>query len=276
VKDRRERLVAACFGVTAVAALGLAVVYWNGGQPQLEGVLLGIAFAGMAIGVVLLAERFLPGTGQVEARHPLDSPELVDEAVESQLAVPGLTRRRLLTRSLGAALAALAVAAAFPIRSLGPRPGKSLVQTSWRPRSRVVTTDGRVVRADQVPLGGLVTVYPEGAVGVADSQVVLMRVEPTLLRPLAGREDWAPEGLIAYSKVCTHAGCPVGLYEAQTHQLLCPCHQSAFDVLDGARPVFGPAAAELPQLPLAIAADGTLEATGDFSAPVGPAFWHHT
>jgi ubiquinol-cytochrome c reductase iron-sulfur subunit len=113
-------------------------------------------------------------------------------------------------------------------------------------------------------------------VGVADSQVVLVRVEPSLLRPLAGRADWAPEGLIAYSKVCTHAGCPVGLYEVQTHQLLCPCHQSAFDVLDGARPVFGPAAAELPQLPLAIAADGTLEATADFSAPVGPAFWHHT
>jgi ubiquinol-cytochrome c reductase iron-sulfur subunit len=225
---------------------------------------------------VLLAERFLPGGGQVDLRHALDSPETVDEAVESQLAVPGLSRRRLLSGSLGAALVALAVAAAFPIRSLGPRPGRSLVRTSWRAGSRVVTTDGRVVRAEDVPLGGLVTVYPEGARGVADSQVVLVRAEPSLLHPRAGREDWAPDGLIAYSKVCTHAGCPVGLYEAENHQLLCPCHQSAFDVLDGARPVFGPAAAELPQLPLAIAADGTLEATGDFSAPVGPAFWHHT
>ncbi|MCU1376157.1 MAG: Rieske (2Fe-2S) domain protein [Actinomycetia bacterium] len=271
-----EGKIAACFGVTTVSAVGLAVVYWNGGQTQLEGALLGAAFGGLSIGVVLLADKLLPGGGQAEDRHPLDSPELVDEAVEHQLAVPALTRRRLLTRSLGAAVGALAVAAAFPLRSLGPRPGNSLLRTSWRAGRRVVTTDGRVVRAADVPLGGLVTVYPEGARGVADSQVVLVRVEPSLLQPRPGREDWAPDGLLAYSKVCTHAGCPVGLYEAQRHELLCPCHQSAFDVLDGARPVFGPAAAELPQLPLAIAEDGTLHATGDFSDPVGPAFWHRT
>jgi ubiquinol-cytochrome c reductase iron-sulfur subunit len=82
-----------------------------------------------------------------------------------------------------------------------------------------------------------------------------------------------PEGLIAVSKVCTHAGCPVGLYQATTHQLLCPCHQSAFDVLDGAKPVFGPAAAPLPQLPLEIDADGHVRSRGDFVAPIGPAWW---
>jgi ubiquinol-cytochrome c reductase iron-sulfur subunit len=140
----------------------------------------------------------------------------------------------------------------------------------------MVTSDGRVVKASDVPSGGLLTAYPEGARDAADSQVVLVRVDPTLLHPRAGREDWSPEGLLAFSKVCTHAGCPVGLYEAQRHELLCPCHQSAFDVLDHAKPVFGPAAVELPQLPLRIAADGTLEARGDFSDPVGPSFWHHT
>jgi ubiquinol-cytochrome c reductase iron-sulfur subunit len=271
-----ERSIAAWFGVTTVSAAGLAVVYWNGGQPQLEGVLLGTAFAGLSIGAVHLANRVLPPGGKVEARHELESPELVDEAVEHQLAVPALTRRRLLIRSLGAAVGALAVAAVFPIRSLGPAPGKSLLRTSWRAGSRVVTSDGRVVRAGDVPLGGLVTVYPENARGAADSQAVLMRVESSLLQPRAGREGWTPEGLIAFSKVCTHAGCPVGLYEAERHELLCPCHQSAFNVLDEARPVFGPAAVPLPQLPLAIAQDGTLRATGDFSAPVGPAFWHRT
>ena len=119
----------------------------------------------------------------------------------------------------------------------------------------------------------LLTAYPEGHVDAADSQVVLVRVDPSLLRD-DERADWSPDGLLAFSKVCTHAGCPVGLYEAQRHELLCPCHQSAFDVLQRCKPVFGPAAVELPQLPIAVGDDGTLHATGDFSAPVGPSFWH--
>jgi ubiquinol-cytochrome c reductase iron-sulfur subunit len=99
-------------------------------------------------------------------------------------------------------------------------------------------------------------------------------VEPGLLQPVKGRETWSPQGFVAYSKICTHAGCPVGLYQAQLHELLCPCHQSNFDVLSGARPLFGPAAVALPQLPLRITPDGFLAATGDFSEPVGPYFWH--
>jgi ubiquinol-cytochrome c reductase iron-sulfur subunit len=271
-----EGRVAAAFGVTTVSAIGLAVVYWNGGQPQLEGALLGAAFGGLAIGAVLLAHHVLPGGGVVEQRHDVDSPRPVDRAVEHQLEVPQVTRRKLLTRSLTMALGAMGVAALFPLRSLGPRPAGKLSKTSWRAGKRMVTTDGRVVKATDVPRGGLVTVYPEDARGVADSQVVLVRVDPDLLHPRPGREEWSPEGLLAFSKVCTHAGCPVGLYEAERHELLCPCHQSAFDVLDHAKPVFGPAAVELPQLPIRIAEDGTLEATGDFPDPVGPSFWHHT
>jgi ubiquinol-cytochrome c reductase iron-sulfur subunit len=118
-----------------------------------------------------------------------------------------------------------------------------------------------------------VTVVPDGAVGSADGQAVLVRVEPDLLALPAGRETWAPEGLLAYSKVCTHAGCPVGLYEAQSHELLCPCHQSSFNVLDGAHPTSGPAARAQPQLPIQIAPDGTLLALGDFSDPIGPGYW---
>ena len=79
---------------------------------------------------------------------------------------------------------------------------------------------------------------------------------------------------IAYSKICTHVGCPVGLYQADTHELLCPCHQSTFDVLDGARPRFGPATRSLPQLPLAVDGDGFLTAQSDFTEPVGPGFWN--
>jgi ubiquinol-cytochrome c reductase iron-sulfur subunit len=138
---------------------------------------------------------------------------------------------------------------------------------------RLVTEEGRAVRAANVPADGLVTVFPAGAPSSESGQAVLVRVDPDIIRPLPGRADWMPEGLIAYSKVCTHAGCPVGLYEATSHQLLCPCHQSTFDVLDGAQPVFGPAATRLPQLPLAIDAQGYLYATGGFSEPPGPTYW---
>jgi ubiquinol-cytochrome c reductase iron-sulfur subunit len=124
-----------------------------------------------------------------------------------------------------------------------------------------------------VPLDGLVTVFPEGHHDSADGQAVLVRVRREQLHPAPGRETWSPDGLIVYSKVCTHAGCPVGLYQSADHTLLCPCHQSAFDVLDRARPVFGPAAVALPQLPIRLDGDGYLRAQGDFSDPVGPAFW---
>jgi ubiquinol-cytochrome c reductase iron-sulfur subunit len=172
-----------------------------------------------------------------------------------------------------ASAAALGVAFLFPIRSLGPNPGHSLERTPWRRGRRAVTEDGSPVRAADVPRGGLVTVFPEGHPGSADGQVVLVRVDPDRIRRLPGRESWTPRGLLAYSRVCTHAGCPVGLYEAQRAQLLCPCHQSAFDVLDGARPVFGPAARALPQLPIAIDDDGFVVAQSDFHEPIGPTYW---
>jgi ubiquinol-cytochrome c reductase iron-sulfur subunit len=119
----------------------------------------------------------------------------------------------------------------------------------------------------------VVTVYPEGFVGSPVSQTLLIRVEPASLELPPGRLAWAPDGVVAFSKICTHAGCPVGLYVASTHQLLCPCHQSTFDVLRGATPVFGPASRPLPQLPLDAGADGVLRARADFQEPVGPGFW---
>jgi ubiquinol-cytochrome c reductase iron-sulfur subunit len=175
---------------------------------------------------------------------------------------------------LGLAAAALGAAAVFPIRSLGPSPGRSLQRTPWRAGTRLVGEDGDPITVEDIPLGGFLTVFPEGHVGSADGQTVLVRVDPDANRPRPGRKDWAPDGLLAYNKVCTHAGCPVGLYQAASHQLLCPCHQSAFDVLDGARPVFGPATRSLPQLPLAIDAQGYLRARSDYTEPVGPAYWN--
>jgi len=122
-------------------------------------------------------------------------------------------------------------------------------------------------------LDGLVTVFPEHDPGSPDGQAVLLRVRTDRLPTAPDRATWTPAGLVAFSKVCTHAGCPVGLYEPDTHTLLCPCHQSAFDVLDNAKPVTGPAAWPLPQLPLVIDADGYVASSGDFSAPIGPGWW---
>jgi ubiquinol-cytochrome c reductase iron-sulfur subunit len=271
-------VVSAGFWVAAVAAVGLAIVYWQGGQPQLEGVLLAVGAGGLAVGMITWAHRLLPQGPEVEDREVFRhrAPSSDEKAFEADLSRGGVfTRRRLILRSLGASVAAFGVALLFPLRSLGPRPSDAeLDDTPWAPGVRLVNSDGTAVMAADVPMGGLVTVFPDGAVNSETGQAVLVRVEPNLIRPLPGRQDWAPQGLVAYSKVCTHAGCPVGLYEAASHQLLCPCHQSTFNVLDGAKPVFGPAAAPLPQLPLKIGVDGSVQASGGFSDPPGPSFWN--
>jgi ubiquinol-cytochrome c reductase iron-sulfur subunit len=270
-----EGLVIACFLASAACALSLAVVYILGGQPQAEGALLGAALLGLGSGLVLWAHHFLPHGPYAQERETLPSAPAERDAFEEALDRRGvMTRRRMIVASLGGALGALAVAFVFPVRSLGPSPGNALETTPWRRNRRAVTSDGTPVLATEVPFDGLVTVFPEGHVDSADGQVVLLRVRPDRIRPLPGRESWSPDGLIAYSKVCTHAGCPVGLFETSSGQLLCPCHQSAFDALHGADPVVGPAARALPQLPIEIDADGFVVAQSDFHEPIGPSYWN--
>jgi ubiquinol-cytochrome c reductase iron-sulfur subunit len=253
----------------------LAIVYARGGQPQAEGLLLGAALLGLGTGFIVWAHWFMPRGPVGERREPLMSTPEARAAFDDSFERHGvLTRRKVLLASLTASLGALGVAFLFPIRSLGPSPGRSLLRTPWRRGTRAVTDDGRAVRAVDVPLDGLVTVFPSGHPDSADGQVVLIRVNPDRLSLPPGREGWTPTGLVAYSKVCTHAGCPVGLFEARSGQLLCPCHQSAFDALTGAQPIFGPAARALPQLPLAIDDDGYVTAQSDFHEPVGPTFWN--
>jgi ubiquinol-cytochrome c reductase iron-sulfur subunit len=268
-----ERSAAAAFVVATAAGIGLMLLYWRGGQPQLEGLLIGIAFAGLATGLVLWANGLMRAAPFVEERETLVADPSDAEALRADLERHGIQRRTILRRTLLLAGAAIGAALVFPVRSLGPKPGRALLRTSWDRRPRVVTLDGMPVRADQVPVDGLLTVFPEGEPGSADGQAVMMRVPADQLRLSQERLGWTVDGIIAFSKVCTHAGCPVGLYEASSRQLLCPCHQSAFDVLAGAKPVSGPAAWPLPQLPLVVDADGVLRSAGDFSEPVGPGWW---
>lgn len=159
------------------------------------------------------------------------------------------------------------------MRSLGPRPGRGLFATAFDAGVRLVTADGAPLRPGDVPSGAITTVWPEGFHRPADAPALLLRIQDPSRFDAGVRRSWTVDGLVAYSKLCTHLGCPVGLYQAERHQLFCPCHQSAFDVLDGARPVSGPATRPLPQLPIGVGSDGFLIATGDFEDAVGAGFW---
>jgi ubiquinol-cytochrome c reductase iron-sulfur subunit len=270
-----SRVPAAAFVVSILAALALAFVYWQGGQPQWEGILLAVSLGGIGIGLISWAHRFLPPGPDVEDREPTASSTEELDRLESDLEAgeEAMGRRRLLVRLLAGAAAALGVAALFPLRSLGPRPGRGLTASPFTKGTALVNDDGERVRADDVAVDGFITVFPEDDIENANGPTLLIHTRPGQSTPRPGREDWAVDGLVAYSKICTHAGCPVGLYQAQRGLLLCPCHQSTFDVDDGCRPVFGPATRSLPQLPLAVDDEGFLIANGPFSGPIGPGFW---
>lgn len=238
---RPERVVALAFTASVLASIGLLVVYVMGGDAQIEGTLLGLALGGLGLGVVVWATRLLQEDEVIEERTDLTSAPASVESTQDVLDDPDISRRSLLVRMLLGASGTLAAALAIPALSLGPRPGQSLFKTRWTEGTRLVDLDGNPVRLSAVQPGAVQTVFPEGEVGAADAQTLLLKVDSADLQLPEGREEWAPEGVLAYSKICTHAGCPVGLYRAESHELLCPCHQSTFDVLTGAEPTFGPA-----------------------------------
>lgn len=275
-RPRPTRPSAIAFTATILAAIGLTVVYVKGGQPQIEGSLLAVAFGGLAVGLVFWAKRLMPHGPQTQQRDVIP-PQVAERSETEETFEEGaerIGRRRFLGRMLALAGAAVGVALVVPVRSLGERPGNSLFSTAWRRGSRAVTDAGTPVLATDLTVNTELTVFPEGAVGDAESQTVLIRLPPGDYHPLPGREDWAPDDIVGFSKVCTHAGCPVGLYRPDTQELYCPCHQSVFEVLDGAKPSEGPATRPLPQLPLTVDADGYLVARSDYTEPIGPGFWN--
>jgi ubiquinol-cytochrome c reductase iron-sulfur subunit len=272
-----ELAIAGGFVLAIVSSLGLAVLYALGGQTQLEGLLLFLTLFGLGFGMAGWGKYLMPNGPYVQQREALTStPEERESFVESFVRTGQVGRRRFLRRLLAGAAGAFGVALLFPIRSLGPNPGSSLNHTDWAAGSRAVDEFGKPVHVDDVQPGGVVTVFPEGHAGDATDQTLLIRASDQDVVTASSRATWGPSGYVAYSKVCTHAGCPVGLYQQATQQLLCPCHQSLFDVLRGAVPVFGPAPRSLPQLPLMIDADGFIRSQRDFEEPIGPAFWNRS
>jgi ubiquinol-cytochrome c reductase iron-sulfur subunit len=260
---------AVAFAVSALGSIGFMVAFVTTDGPQVIGLAAAVALGGLGAGLVLWSKRVMPAAPVVEERTDLDDARGRAETLSELAAVP---RRRFLGSLLGAAGGLFGLAALFPLTSMGPRPRGQREATAWRPGTRLVRSDGRLVRAEDLQPGEFLTVFPEGAEGAADAQTVLIRLRPGVLRPAPAREDWSPEDHVAYSQLCTHAACTVGLYQEESQRLFCPCHQSAFDVLEQARPVQGPAPRPLPQLPLEVDEDGFLRAAGDFSAPVGPAW----
>jgi ubiquinol-cytochrome c reductase iron-sulfur subunit len=266
-----ERSVTGAFTVSAVASLGLVVVYILGGQTQIEGALLALAFGGLGLGIAIWGERLLDARDMM-ASEPAERKSL--QAALAEEAGPALKRRSFLVRALLGAGAALVAALIPPIASLGPPPGDALKTTAWRPGRRLVNqATGEPLHVDDLVNDQVVTVLPEDDPEAADSVALLIKLDPDLIRLAGEKRAGTVNGLVCYSKICTHAGCPVGLYRARIHSLFCPCHQSQFDVLDDCRPTFGPAARPLPQLPIAADEDGFLYAKRDFLEPVGPAFW---
>ena len=258
--------------------IGFGVAYWVVASTQWEAITLGVGLLGLGFGVTAWGKYLMPQGPFVEERHEFHSTEAEREAMTAAITQRGgmvVKRRRLLGGLFLAGSTAMGIVLLFPLlRSLGPKPGTTLFETNWKKGSKLVTIDGRQVTVDDLEVGGVLTVFPQGYTGSSPDQVILLRLS-NQLQPLAppGRTSWGVAGYVAYSKMCTHLGCPVGLYQEQTQQLVCPCHQSIFNVLAGAVPEFGPAPRPLPQLPITVDSSGHLRATGGFNQAVGPGFW---
>ena len=284
-----ELVVLALLSLATVCAVGFIAVYALdrlAHQTQLLGLALGLAFAFLAAAAVVFGRRVVTSEEHDEPypepqQHQVEQDEVLQIVEESG---DRITRRRLLKLAAGGAGAALGAALVVPAASLGPFLDVDRLRAApWRRGKRLVDGLGRALRADDIEESTFYTAYAAGASkDDLGSPLVVVRVDPSSLELPDGRDGWAPEGIVAYSKICTHAGCAVALYRAphvfpptapSRPALICPCHYSTFDPAAGAAVLFGPAGRPLPQLPLQIAGDGTLRAAGPFSGPVGPSWW---
>ena len=306
---RAERQVNALFTISILGALGFLVAYFVV-DPNLRGSLLllgpmnlyhltlGLTLAasllGIGFGAVHWAKTLMSDTEVVEERHVQASDQAARNEAAAVLSAgyrsAQLNRRPMLLLTAGGALGLFALPLALQVvGGLGPLPGDALLHTRWEAGKRLmIDPSGTPITPEMVSQGSVIHVLPEGFVGEsahgedgpsaleimeakANSSVLLVRLNPDQIKSQKQR-DWGVDGIVAYSKICTHVGCPVALYERQTHHLLCPCHQSTFDMTDDCKVIFGPAKRPLPQLPITVE-NGYLVAVDDFAEPVGPSFW---
>jgi ubiquinol-cytochrome c reductase iron-sulfur subunit len=256
---------------------------WSALFNPLLGLFMGLAFTLAGVGLVLYTKKLLPHETAVQDKHDGSHFDRVTTGATlvGGLHNSGLARRKLLTRSLGFMGAAFGLMLIAPLGGMikNPNKGNPLGRTNWAEGVRLLRDNGTPIRpGDQQP-GSLETVFPAvpGGNFQSDAATMLIRLRPEQLaadRPKEGQEDFGYGDYVAYSKICTHAGCPVSLYEQETSRILCPCHQSQFDVTQGAKPVFGPATRSLPQLPITVDDEGFFVARSDYIEAVGPTYWN--
>jgi ubiquinol-cytochrome c reductase iron-sulfur subunit len=296
---RNERLIALLFFISCLGTIGSLVAYFavrpDGTTEgvRLSTMLLGITMAvsllGIGIAAVHWAKVLMSNKDYVEERHPSRSSDEVRgsvvESFKEGYEDAGIARRPLLLGSVGLALALFPLAIAVPLVSSvgGDWNVSKFRHTLWKKGVRLAyDPSGRLIRAADLTVGSVAHVIPDVPAEERESHewitekskavVLLVRLDPRDLKR-DQREGASYDGIVAYSKICTHVGCPVALYEQQTHHLLCPCHQSTFDISDGAKVVFGPANRPLPQLPITVDEEGYLVAEDDFNEPIGPSYW---
>ena len=297
---RAERQVAILFSLSALGTLLLifSFIFVSDetfffipvmGQTNAHqlGIGLGMAIALFCIGAGAIhwAKTLMPDEEIVVQRHEFrsDDEDRADfvKTVKEGAENAGLGRRPLIKRTLGAALGLSGLTPLLLLRDLGPLPGDDLKKTHWKAGTRLVTDPGdRPIRPEDLEIGAVAQTQPEFPEGkerhledIAKDAVLLIRMRPEEFNLDSERLSWTYEGIIAFSKICSHMGCAVALYEQTTKHLLCPCHQSTFDVTRAAKVIFGPAARPLPQLAITVDAEGYLVAQAPFTEPVGPSFW---
>ncbi|MGZ6881121.1 MAG: cytochrome bc1 complex Rieske iron-sulfur subunit [Mycobacteriaceae bacterium] len=298
--QRVEKLVAACFTFAFIAGCGFIAAYVGLGVHTVDktlrsnlalGTSLGLALAALGLGALLWVRYLMPDVEIVEERHELRSAEkdrqAFEQTFEQGTANSQFVKRPLVRRTLMLGTLPLLAAPVVLLRDLGPQPGTSLRHTVWSPGRRLLLqgTNQPITPAQFSAPGSMFTIVPDGYEDNQDeltkATVILIKFRPGELHiptrhqgsTLVGTMNWTVDNIVAYSKICTHVGCPVALYEQTTHHILCPCHQSTFEATTGATVIFGPAARPLPQLPLTTDAQGYLVAKSDFTEPVGPSFW---
>jgi ubiquinol-cytochrome c reductase iron-sulfur subunit len=301
---RAERQVSTMFGIAALGSIGFVVAYLAlpliaGDLDRLQlsnlllGLTLGVALFLIGLGAIQWAKKLMPDVEVVQERHSFESsPEDQAAAIaefEAGTEESGIGRRKMIRNSLLGAMALLPLPIIFILGDLGPlspNPAKVRASTIWEPGMRVVSdVTYEPIRPEDMQVGQLVNALPEAYTEIVEedhsealtvkafASVILIRMELDEFVIEPGREDWHVDGILCYSKICTHVGCPISLYEQQTHNMLCPCHQSTFALADNGKVVFGPAKRALPQLALEVDAEGYLAAQGDFPEPVGPSYW---
>ena len=307
---RMVRIVASMFLLTGVAATAFLIIYiWWPWQYEagataskaytpLLGLTLGLTLLGIGFGILTWGKKLLPKEVAIQDRHEgevnHEDRKLTGKTMLFIADELGVKRRPLLGISLLAGLAPVGALAAAPLVGgliKNPHDKNQMFTTGWAPQTeggvtkliRLTREDGTPIRPEDVSAGGQMTVFPgipEGATNKhADSPTLLIHLRADDARiaqdnnQREDKSDYMWGNYIAYSKICTHAGCPASLYEQQTNRLLCPCHQSQFLITDNAKPIFGPASRKLPQLPLTVDEEGFFVAKSDYRATIGPDFW---